>query len=231
MNALEKTARKALIFAAGFGKRLAPLTEKTPKPLIEIAGKPMIQYHIERLVSAGISDLVVNTHWLADQIQEVLGDGSSMGARIHWSHEPVILDTGGGMKNALPLLGADPFLVVNADIWTDYPFANLLEHQIDDQGAHLVLVPNPSQYAKGDFHMAESGQLVFDSSMPRYTYAGIGLYSRGFISDFPNANPAFPLLEPLKAGIAANKVSAELYQGIWEDIGTLARLEAVRRQQ
>ena len=116
---------RALIFAAGFGKRMRPLTETTPKPLLEVAGKPLIQHHIEKLVDCGIRDLVINTHWRADRLVEALGNGQLFGASIQWSHEPEILDTGGGMRNALPMLGNGNFLVINSDVWTDYPLSSL----------------------------------------------------------------------------------------------------------
>lgn len=233
----ERQITTALIFAAGFGKRLAPLTDKTPKPLVDVCGKPLIQYHIERLAKDGITELVINTHWLGDKIREFLGDGRSLGVEICWSNEADILDTGGGMKHALPLLGKHAFLVINADIWTDFPFERLLNKQPDCSGAHLVMVPNPDQHNEGDFLLADNGYLALDKplgagseeSNPRkYTYSGIGVYSPGFIEGFKTSEKAFPLREPLKAAIASGKVTAELYQGDWQDIGTLERLETLR---
>lgn len=219
---------RALIFAAGFGKRLSPLTDNMPKPLVPVNGKPLIQYHIENLVRAGVTEMVINTHWLAEQLVEALGDGAAWGANIQWSHEPEILDTGGGMKKALPLLGAEPFLVVNSDTWTDYPFRQLLNRKLLDSGAHLVMVPNPEHHPQGDFELDERGRLVSEQGLTRYTYAGLGLYSPEFIAGFPHQHAAFPLLEPLKTGIAEGCLTAEIYRGEWHDIGTIARLDALR---
>ena len=143
---------KAMILAAGFGERLRPLTEKTPKPLLKVGVKPLIQYHIERLASAGVRELVINTSWLGDQIESFLGDGSRFGVSIAWSREAEPLDTGGGIRRALPLLGSDPFLVINGDVWTNYPLDSLVEREwADEIEAHLVLVPNPTHNPEGDF--------------------------------------------------------------------------------
>jgi len=213
---------RALIFAAGYGKRMRPLTETTPKPLLEVADKPLIQYHIEKLVDCGISELVINTHWLADRLVDALGDGHQSSARIHWSFEPEILDTGGGMRNALPLLDGKegaPFLVINSDVWTDYPLSSLLDIELQPESAHLVMVPNPQQHSQGDFGIAARGQLSAEA-LPKRTYAGIGLFTPGFIRRFGPDRHAFPLREALQAGMACGKVTAELYQGDWQDVGT-----------
>lgn len=216
---------KALIFAAGYGKRMRPLTEQTPKPLLKVADKPLIVHHIEKLVGAGIHDLVINTHWLSEKLIAELGDGHQFGASIHWSYEPEILDTGGGVKNALPLLGDDPFLIVNGDIWTDYDFGYLANKKLPEESAHLVMVPNPAQHASGDFSIDAEGMLSTDEDFARRTYSGMGLFSPGFINQFSSQARIFPLRETLKAGMACGKVSAELYQGGWEDVGTPERLE------
>jgi len=221
------TVKRALIFAAGLGKRMRPLTESTPKPLLEVAGKSLIHYHIEKLVGCGISELVINAHWLANKLVEELGDGHQFGARIHWSYEPNILDTGGGMRNALPLLeneNDEAFLVVNADVWTDYPLSQLVDIELTAETAHLVMVPNPDQHPEGDFGLDSQGRLD-NTTLPGRTYSGIGLFTPGFIRRFGPDRPAFPLREALQAAIACGKVTAELYQGDWEDVGTPERLD------
>lgn len=215
---------RALIFAAGFGKRMRPLTETTPKPLLEVAGKPLIQHHIEKLVDCGIRDLVINTHWRADRLVEALGNGQLFGASIQWSHEPEILDTGGGMRNALPMLGNGNFLVINSDVWTDYPLSSLAGIELEPESAHLVMVPNPEQHQAGDFGIDDRGRLCAGDVKKR-TYAGVGLFTSGFIQRFGPDRFAFPLREALQAGMACGKVTAELYQGTWEDVGTPERLD------
>jgi len=202
--------KKALIFAAGFGTRLAPLTQHLPKPLVEVAGKALIQYHIEKLVKLGVTELVINTHWLSEKLVQALGDGSAFGAKIIWSHEPQILETGGGMQQALAFLGDHPFIVVSADIWTDYSFVSLLNEGLDSvMGncfAHLVMVKNPPHNSAGDFLLQEEeawidGHCQFSVSQKplmtqstfakeasaykkAYTYAGIGLFRPEFIGDY-----------------------------------------------
>jgi MurNAc alpha-1-phosphate uridylyltransferase len=162
---------KAMVLAAGRGERMRPVTDTMPKPLVPVAGKPLVAYHLEALARAGIRDVVINLSYLGVQIREALADGARFGVRIAYSDEgPVALETGGGIFNALPLLGPDPFLVVNADIWTDFDFAGLRL----DAGAHarLVLVPNPP-YLRGDFGLEDG--LVIESDQSRYTYSGIGV--------------------------------------------------------
>ena len=184
---------KAFILAAGYGKRMQPLTHTTPKPLLNVGGKPLIQYHIERLQQAGITDIVINTAYLGEQIEATLGDGSRFGVAIEYSREGTPLETGGAINHALPLLGDSPFLLVNGDIYTDYPFQQLLHWQPDV--AHLVLVPKPGFKAQGDFDLvpsncingtntdslsntdvADYGQLI-NAEQASYTYAGLGIYN------------------------------------------------------
>ena len=151
---------KAMILAAGFGKRLRPLTETTPKPLLPVAGKPLLQYHIENLAAAGITDLVINTSWLAEQIEDYFGDGDNFGVSIRWSRERQPMETGGGTANALPLLGDQPFLVINGDIWTDFPVQTMVDKQLlDNRDGWLLLVENPEHHPRGDFGLIGS-QLV-----------------------------------------------------------------------
>ena len=167
---------RALIFAAGKGERMRPLTEATPKPLLPVAGKPLVEWHLDKLAGLGVTDVVLNVSWLADRFEPALGDGSRWGLRLHYSYEGTEpLETGGGMLRALPLLGDAPFLAVNGDIWTDYDFARL--PRAPAGSAHLVMVDNPPQHPRGDFHLQADGRLV-DTGGPTLTFSGIGLYCR-----------------------------------------------------
>lgn len=212
---------KAMILAAGRGERMRPLTDRTPKPLLAVAGKPLIVWHIERLVAAGFLELVINHAHLGDRIEQVLGDGGQYGARIRYSAEGTALGTGGGIQRALPLLGDWPFVVVNGDIWTDYPFERLREHP---RGlAHLVLVDNPPHHPGGDFGL-EEGQVTADG-VPRLTFSGIGAYRPALLA--PAAPGRFPLAPLLREAARAGQVTGEHYQGHWHDVGTPERLEEV----
>lgn len=215
---------KAMILAAGRGERMRPLTDQTPKPLLELGGKPLIHYHIEALAQAGIGELVVNVAHLGEQIRDRLGDGGDFGVRIQYSQEPEgALETGGGIYQALPLLGDAPFVVVNGDVWTDYPFARLLRDDFDL--AHLVLVDNPPQHPDGDF--ALQGEQVRNEGRPRWTFSGIGLYRAEL---FARCTPGrFPLAPLLRASMDAQQVSGEHYAGVWSDVGTPERLRELDR--
>ncbi len=225
----------ALIFAAGRGERMRPLTAHTPKPLLEVAGKPLIVWHLERLAATGVSDVVINTAHLADRFAPALGDGQRWGLRLHLLHEgDEPLETGGGMLNALPLLGERPFLAINGDIWTDVDFAAL--PQEPHGRAHLVLVDNPPQHPRGDFALGQDGRLQRDGS-PRLTFAGIGVYRpqllddwRRVIGDAPGAAaqpPRFRLAPLLLAAIDRGELHGELHRGRWTDVGTPERLAAL----
>lgn len=221
---------KAMILAAGRGERMRPLTDAMPKPLLPVADKPLIQHHIERLARAGVRELVINLAWKGAMLRETLGNGERFGVRIAYSDEgDRALETGGGIFNALPLLGNDPFLIVNGDVWTDFPFGSLVEKGLGRQDlAHLVLVPNPPQHAKGDFSLA--GDRVTERSGATATYSGVAVFSPAFFADC-SAGP-FKLLPPLLAAIGAGRLSGELYSGEWYDIGTpqrLAELDALLR--
>jgi N-acetyl-alpha-D-muramate 1-phosphate uridylyltransferase len=213
-----------MVLAAGRGERMRPLTDAEPKPLLRVGGKRLIEYHLERLAAGGFREVVVNTAWLGDMIADVLGDGARYGLSIVYSHErPEALETGGGIFNALPLLGAAPFLLVNGDVWTDIDFGTL--HRAPPAGAlaHLVLVKNPPQHARGDFRL-EHG-LVAEGEGTRYTYSGVGIYSAEF---FAGCTPGkFPLLPLLRRAIAQGALSGELHAGRWFDIGTVERLAAL----
>lgn len=217
---------KAMILAAGRGERLRPLTDRLPKPLVEVAGRPLIVHLIEALARAGFRELVVNLGYRGAQIREALGDGAAFGVDIAYSPEPEAgLETGGGIFQALPQL-SDPFLVVNGDLGTDYPFARLSSLPAGDDLAHLVLVSNPSHHPAGDFAL-EAGR-VLPEGMRRYTFSGIGVYRQAL---FAGCLPGrFPLAPLLRRAAAAGRVSGEVYQGAWSDIGTRGRLAAWRRQ-
>jgi len=211
---------KAMILAAGRGNRMRPLTDHCPKPLLKAGGKPLIEYHIERLAAAGVRDLVINHAHLGDQLEAALSDGARFQVAIHYSAEGEgqALETGGGIFKALPLLGPDPFLVVNGDVWTDCPFADLTLAAQDL--AHLVLVENPPHHSKGDFHLA-AGR-VRATGEPRLTFSGIGLYHPALFADCTPG--AFPLAPVLRDAMTADRVSGHQHRGHWVDIGTPERL-------
>lgn len=209
-----------MILAAGRGERMRPLTDALPKPLLPVGGKPLILHLIRQLQAAGIRDLVVNHAHLGERIVEVLGQGEAFGVRIRYSHEADGgLETGGGIFRALPLIATDPFLVVNGDIWTDYPFDRLpasLGHDL----AHLVLVDNPPHHPDGDF--ALSGDRVRADGADKLTFSGIGLYARALFDDCQPGK--FPLAPLLRSAMTAGRVRGEHYRGRWHDIGTPGRL-------
>lgn len=210
---------KAMILAAGRGERMRPLTDHTPKPLLKVAGKALIEHTICQLVAAGFTDLVINHAHLGQQIEDYLGDGRNYGARITYSPEGEALETAGGIVNALPLLGKEPFLVVNGDIATGFPYACL--HNIDVQLAYLVLIDNPDHNPQGDFGLASDGKITNEGT-PKLTFSGIGLYHPDlFKSTPPGKSKLAPLL---RQAITENKVSGQYYPGFWMDIGTPERL-------
>jgi len=215
---------KAMLLAAGRGERLRPITDTIPKPLVPVGGRPLIAWHLTALARAGVREVVINLSWLAQRLRDALGDGSAYGVAITWSDEgPVPLETGGGIFRALPLLGPSPFLVVNADIWTDIDFATLALEA--DALAHLVLVPNPPHNPRGDFGLERD--LVVGRGTQSFTYSGVGLYRPQFFAGCTGER--FPLLPLLNRGIAARRVRGELHRGAWSDVGTaerLAQLEA-----
>lgn len=213
---------KAMLLAAGFGTRMRPLTLDCPKPLLKAAGKPLIVYHIERLAAAGISELVINSGWLGEQLEAALGDGSQWGVHIAYSREPEPLETAGGLRQAASLLGEAPFLVINADIWCDVDFTRLAGYALAaDRLAHLVLVPNPPHHPQGDFALSTGGRVSVDGT-PKLTFAGIGLYRPALLSLDNNEAKLAPLL---RLAMARQAVSGETHQGHWWDIGTPERLD------
>ncbi|MBI2381344.1 MAG: nucleotidyltransferase family protein [Gammaproteobacteria bacterium] len=221
---------KAMILAAGRGERMRPLTDTTPKPLLEVGGKPLIVHHIERLRGAGFRELVINHAWLGSQLEAALGDGSAFGLSIVWSPEGEALETGGGILRALPLLGDEPFLVVNGDIWTDLDFATL--NREPEGLAHLVLVDNPPQHPKGDFFLEDGRVLdagrVRGGESGRLTYSGIGLFRPELFAGC--ADGRFPLAPLLRRAMGEDRVSGEHHRGAWFDIGTPQRLAELDRR-
>jgi MurNAc alpha-1-phosphate uridylyltransferase len=215
---------KAMILAAGRGERMRPITDHLPKPLIPIAGKPLIAYHLERLAGHGITDCIINVAYLSEQIQYALGNGERFGVKITYSIETTALETGGGIKQALPLLGKQPFMVINGDVWTDYPFASLLSKPLDSL-AHLVLIDNPKHNLQGDFGLSQ-GYLRYDSQ-PFYTFSGIGLYQPRLFVDFPEAS--FRAMAVLKPAIQKQQVTGEHYAGAWFDVGSPERLTLLQQ--
>lgn len=216
---------KAMILAAGRGERMRPLTDHTPKPLLQAGGKPLIVWHIERLVHAGITDLVINHAHLGMQIEQALGDGNQFGARIHYSNEGTALETAGGIAFALHLLGEQPFAVVNGDIYCDYDFSRLPAHAAtlatSPDLAHLILTNNPEHNLKGDFGL--HGQRITDAA-PKLTFSGIGLYKPQLFANTPRGTRA-ALAPLLREQIALGLVSGEHHRGLWMDIGTPQRLD------
>ena len=217
---------KAMILAAGRGERLRPLTDSTPKPLLKVGGKSLIEYHLDKLAQSGISEVIINTAWLGEQIRQTLGDGEKYGVNIHYSDEgEQALETAGGIIKALPLLGDEPFLIINGDIFTDYVFVQLTEFKLNGE-AHLVMVENPDHNHKGDFALV-NGYLQ-NSGDSLYTYSGIGIYTKQFFAGYPEGVTA--LAPILKEKIAQKKVSGELYKNAWTDVGTKERLQQLNDQ-
>jgi MurNAc alpha-1-phosphate uridylyltransferase len=216
---------KAIVLAAGRGERLRPITDTLPKPLVRVAGKPLIVYHLEALARAGVRDVVINLSWLADKIRTALRDGSEYGVHITYSDEgPVALETGGGIFNAIQLLGPGPFLVVNGDTFTDIDFGTVQARAASDIHAgalaRIVLVPNPTQHPQGDFGL--EGELVVERQTGRFTYSGVGVYRPEFFEGCTGGK--FPMLPLLKRAIAAGRLRGQLHEGEWCDVGTPQRL-------
>jgi N-acetyl-alpha-D-muramate 1-phosphate uridylyltransferase len=219
---------KVMILSAGRGERLRPLTDHTPKPLLKAGKYRLIEYLIPSLVKAGFHEIVINTAHLAEQFPQTLGNGQQFGAKIIYSPEPEGgLETAGGIINALPLLGNEPFLIVNGDIWTDFPFEQLSSFSLSTASlAHLILVNNPEHNLQGDFALS-SGK-INQSKEIRYTYSGIGIYHPKLFSGFQVQRLA---LKPiLLEAIEQQQISGQLYQGAWSDIGTLERLQQLNDQ-
>lgn len=216
---------RAMILAAGKGERMRPLTLHTPKPLVPVAGVPLIEYHLRGLAAAGFDEVVINHAWLGQQIEDHLGDGRRWGLRIRYSPESEPLETGGGIFQALPLLGQAPFLLVNGDVWTDYDF-NRLRRPLSGL-AHLVLVDNPAHHAQGDFHLREGKVVDAAGQTGSLTFSGLSLLDPGLFGQCTAG--AFKLAPLLRAAMAEGKVSGERHDGRWVDVGTLERLAEAER--
>lgn len=209
-----------MILAAGRGNRLRPLTDVTPKPLIEVRGKPLIVYHLENLHQAGINDIVINVRYLGDRIQDYLGNGARWGVKIQYSVESCELEVGGGINHALPLLNKSAFIIINGDIWTDYPLASLKSKA---KGlAYLVLVDNPPHHLQGDYCLAQDGLLSRGSS-PAFTYSGISILHPALFADCLSG-ASFRLAPLLDKAAHTQKLFGEHYSGAWTDVGTIERL-------
>lgn len=215
---------KAMILAAGRGERMRPLTDSLPKPLLAAGGKPLIVHHIEKLKRAGISELVINHAWLGHKLVAALGDGSAFGVSIRWSAEESALETAGGIVQALPLLGSDPFLVINGDTWIDADYATLVSQPLGSDLAHLWLVPNPPQHPDGDFSL-QAGRV---QDAPALTFSGVGLYHPAAFAELPSG--ARKLAPLLRDWMAQGRVGGSLLAGEWRDIGTVERLRALDEQ-
>ena len=218
---------KAMILAAGLGNRMRPLTLHTPKPLLEVGSKPLIVWHIEKLAAMGVNEVVINTAWLGEKLAQALGDGSQFGVKILWSHEGEGLETAGGIINALPLLGDEPFILVNGDVWTTMDFAPLLNVELGENLAHLVLVQNPEQHPNGDFTLADGKAYTFDQQISgeNLTFSGVSvIHPKMFAGLEAGKRPLAPLL---KAAMLENKIAASKLTGIWVDVGTPERLNAL----
>jgi len=210
---------KVMILAAGRGERMGQLTDHCPKPLLKVAGRPLIEHHIVALKKQGFNEFVINIAYLGAQIKAVLGCGERWGVRIEYSDEGLqALETGGGIFNALPLLGERPFLVVNADVWSDFPYASLTTKV--DKNIHLVLVNNPSHHSAGDFGLSD-GEIELASDK-RYTYSGVGVFNPAIFAQ--HTAGIFPLAPIIRDSIPHQQVSGELYRGDWVDVGTAQRL-------
>jgi len=221
-----------MILAAGEGRRMRPLTDETPKPLLCVRGKPLIEHHIERLRDAGFTELVVNAAYLGEQVAAFCGDGSRWGVRIHISREAEPLETAGGIIQALPRLSDAPFAVVNGDVFTDFPFETLRKIVINPGYGHLIMVANPEHHPAGDFVL--QGQCVQQPSTPTshgevpaetLTFSGIALYCPAFFADYASGKrPLKPLLDQ---AIAEGRLTGQIFEGFWRDVGTPQRLAAL----
>lgn len=215
-----------MLLAAGRGERLRPLTDRTPKPLVPVAGKPLLAWHLERLAASGCREAVANVSHLADQIVGFLQTSGS-GVRVAISREAEPLETAGGIAQALPLLGREPFLLVNGDVYCEIDFRALLAHRLGANLAHLVLVPNPPHRAQGDFSLDDG--MIGNHGTPRYTYAGVAVISPRLLQGVQRGDKA-PLAPLLRTAADRRLLSGELFGGLWQDVGTLERLAELEKQ-
>ena len=216
-----------MLLAAGRGERLRPLTDRTPKALVPVGGKPLIAWHLERIAASGCREVVINVSHLAQQIVDYVGDGKRFGMRVAYSREAEPLETAGGIAQALPLLGEPPFLLVNADIYCEVDFRALLGFALGSMFAHLVLVPNPPHRTQGDFSL-RSGS-VGNPGEPRYTYSGVAVMSPQLVKTVKRGDKA-PLAPLLRSGADERRISGEVFDGLWQDVGTAERLAELESQ-
>lgn len=219
---------KAMILAAGEGRRMRPLTATVPKPLLRVRGKPLIEHHIARLQRAGVTEVIINLAYLGSQISDALGDGARLGVNIHYSREPQPLETAGALKHAESLIGDEPFLLINGDVWTDFPFDRLIDHPLVGLG-HLVFVPNPEFKSRGDYSLDENGRII-SAVGTGVTFAGLSLLSPALIQRYPCAVSRSPLKPVLDWAISQNALTGELFGGTWCDVGTPERLAELNRK-
>lgn len=221
---------KAMILAAGLGNRMRPLTLTTPKPLLAVTGKPLIVWHIEALKKIGVTEIVINAAWLKEKLVTALGDGEQFGVNITWSLEDEGLETAGGIIQALPLLGEAPFLLINGDVWTRYDFSELLDFDLGDDLAHLLLVDNPVQHPKGDFVLAKERLFTFEQQQDgeALTFSGISVLSPRLFANLSGGKR--PLAPLLKAAMHRQQVSGKKIQQAWVDVGTPERLAQLNQQ-
>ena len=215
---------KAMILAAGKGERMRPLTNQIPKPLLDVAGKPLIVWHLEKLAQANFKEVIINHAHLGEMIEAFIGDGSKWNLKITYSREGSPLETAGGIKKALPLIGDQPFLVVNADIYTDFDYASLKNRNLNDNKGHLVMVKNPKHHPDGDF-VLKNNQIELEGQ-ERLTFSGIAIYQPEIFEDI-NIELVAKLAPILKKLIEAKCISGEIYEGLWFDIGTPERLNEI----
>ena len=216
---------KAMLLAAGRGERMRPLTLTTPKPLLPIGDITLIDHALKQLKLAGFREVVINVHYLGEQIIAHCGDGSRFDLSIQYSIEETLLETGGGIYRALPLLGDEPFLVLSADVWTDFPLHTLMQKKIS--GAHLVFVDNPTFHPVGDYGLDENGRVHLDGVV-RYTYANVGVLHPRVFDDFSAG--AFRLSSVFNGAILKNAVTGERYSGVWHNVGTPDELSCLREK-
>lgn len=222
---------KAMILAAGLGNRMRPLTDHLPKPLLPAGGKPLIEYHLDNIARAGIREVIINLAYLGDKIRAHLGDGKQFGLHIQYSEEPEPLETGGALFHALSLLGDEPFLLVNGDVWCDIEFAQFIQSPLqENQLGKLLLVPNPDFHPLGDFALDGAGLLLEDTDKThphRFTFGGVSILKPELIARYPHLRQKFPLVEVLRLAISNKHLAGQVYRGHWSDVGTPERLQAL----
>lgn len=216
---------KAMILAAGYGTRMGKLTQETPKPLLKVGGEPLIFYHLLALAKAGVQEVVINTGWLGEQLEDAIQEGKQFGVKVHYSREQTPLETAGGIRKALPFFGNSPFIVVNGDVWTDVDFSHLFLPE--SRLAHLVLVDNPEHHPDGDFALCH-GEVKQEAVVGTLTFAGIGCYHPQLFWEYGAHENKLGAV--LRQAMSDGKVSGEHHKGHWWDIGTPERLQALDEQ-